>query len=671
MTFGHTPNTGPFLELNNEIALEIVAPSPKDGHAYSVTYEPGHIPARVAKYGDFSGGLGASEQHVDGMYSYGLSVCTWVPGVAFPAGAVTEVMAVVTSGSWSGGITANSASASDVYLFGGRHVYKIPNGSGNPTLLFDAGANAQLRNPCAFGDYIFCGVDSTSSGDAYSMLRLNTTTGIVTTHLSYAEDPGIIDVTLTVADHGRSYLAKVYWDTGGAGAYRLVGTNDIYNFKTCTADPTIAGNWTAAVTVGDTHAAIKSLVAGNRYVAICKSDGIYSVDALGYTPLRTPGVGQFFDYENGICSAIYDGEIFANYGYDQVRVSTSEDRDDLLTQSQPGAGQSFTGPIYGKTYPLLEFGGKLWTSTYNPITNTSYICRAEKTSATTMRYHGSVCEVTGRVRFAHVAGPDSSPSAPADTTPIMWLMADDMGGDPEMLYKFELYKGTSWLHDYQAGEDVNFATNWSLFLADPYDPESGLKRVPQRFEAITTNAKSTNKINVKISADSGPYTSQGYITESPRQAILSGLGGFTNAYRIDSQLEAQNSESLPLILRGYRIPTSFQDEQYEIRTYMVLLAAAGSQPAPAGREIMDPNYKWSKLLSYQGRDAVPITIRDEQGLSWVVEIYQGLEKHVARNRDGGYDMLAKVVMRLQYQTNIHWDSDGLAWDQTAIFWVGV
>lgn len=634
------PERGVRLTLNDTLGLDVFQ-EPGIGDASRVTFEPGALPQQPFTYGDFSRGAGFMDHHAEGGYGYTRSMETWVPGLAANAGKLVFAGSYPIAGEWAGGFQWNRSTGSDLYLVGGRMTYKVTDGVGTPTLHTDIGPTAQMRKPVRFGSYIYIGVATTSTGDAYSLVRFDGTT-----FLNYDGNGGRALVP-------RHHLAVVYWDSAGVGSYRLIGCDTNYSFKSVASDPTVLANWTGATTVGNTDFAIRGLFTTNRHAYFMKSDGIYDVDARGYTPNLTPQWRDHYDYETGVAAVVMGGEAFTTHAYGLDRVPLSGDRIDQINYCQFGFDQAYHGEIYGRSYPLVNYYGWLVKSVYNRTLNTSFIMFG-KPEQDKVRWYGSVAEMSGRVRFAVLHSPNTNPGQPSTTAPRLWFLSDNLATGEGEVYYLDMFKGQSWYQDYLSGESPTFATSASMYLADPFPDENGIQRVPERWECQADTLGSDRKIVASAALDGlNSYSQIATFTQSPRDKSVAGQG-FDNAYRMDFKLEFTGSESVPVIMRAFRLVTDFTTDQSEIREYMIRIAHAGALPNMSQDE-SDPEIKWRALRNLTTLNAVPVNFRDEQNRLYKARVMQGVQRTPRKNRHGGYDSVASIRVKILYQL-ITWDA---------------
>lgn len=193
-------------------------------------------------------GYGHSEARLPDTYHYAVNGDASLPETFLRSPQVNEITLPAGTGAISGFFELGG----DLYAVGTRTIVRI---DGDDVAISDYAASADLQpNPVVWKGYAYVGLGSSG------FVRANAAGG-------WAVTADVAAVGFTV---GENIVDQVL--------VRATPTAGISLLNTAADDPTQAVNWSAAITVGETSAAITGLIglAGRLYVG--KEDGFYNVD---------------------------------------------------------------------------------------------------------------------------------------------------------------------------------------------------------------------------------------------------------------------------------------------------------------------------------------------------------------------------------------------------------
>lgn len=614
--------------------------TPGHGAQVDVASDPGNEPAPDAIYADFSGGMGSSEIYLPSTYAWGENVDTTVPGVVLPGGRVTDLPLPAGSGPILDGFPLRSSFEfqGHLYFTGGRYVVKIANGtSGSPTIEKDLGANVATETDASaiFNGTVYLGTVVASSDATYRMWSFDGATW--TEH-----------ATVT-----RRKLAVVYWDTNGVGAFRLIGMPSRYEFQSCAADPTNAANWGGATTVGNSSYSTLSLVATARHVYFAKQDGIWDVDARGYSGNLTPYWEQNYDLVNGVAAKVHQGHIYGTCGLGLDRVPAEGNRQDVPQMCQPGEGLPNGSPVYGYVNAITADRGWIVAALVNTDTNKSYICYGKDRADVgvdgygPLIWHGALAVIDGTVTHMRVTSPPTGPRR----LWICWNNSTDIH-----LSWMSLPKSGNAYQDWRHDGDHIFTSEWSLYLPDGWSAPTA-RRIPWRYDIHADNLDGVTKIEVYSSHDQGAYALQGSALTSPRESFIA--ANVTNsAYRVDLRLDGFGTDESPTVFRAIRVRADVNREQVPIITYRV--RCADGQALHLGARVDNSAVAADATWERQSEQATPITIIDRYRGEYTGQILPGISIVEQERRDDGWELVIELRVRVLYAP-WNWDS-GIAFD---------
>lgn len=625
--------------------------TPGRGAAYRVDASPGQETTEDPVYLNGGGGAGFTEQYVAGTYGWGEDVDTLTPGVILPAGERVEVPLTGATG-----YPADSFELGpDLYFVYGRHCGKIANGTSTTlTTVNDFGANIQAETAV-----IFNGV------------------AVIGTYLATTTAPDYIWTTADgstwtqSADTKRRHLAVVQWDPNGVPAHTLVGTPSTYQIQWCTAITAATiranANWTSALTIGDPYYHIRKLVAAPRHIWAQKQEGVFDIAAPSNSAVQanlTPHWRNSYDIDNGRTGTILDGYLYAAHAYGIDRLALSGARQDIPERCEMGAHEPFSGPVYGRCVTMTSWRGFVIAAYYNRDRNLSYIMfgRPSERGDRPVAWHGAYSVVPGEVMHLKVHSPTSTPNV------YLWIGTQNLAAGTYHLYRQYLAKSASAYQELLSGGTPRFQSTFSYYVPDGWDAPTS-RRVPYRYDVHADRLSGSTGVAVYANFDraaSGSTTTwalQGTVFNSPRSSFVPASVD-TSAYRVDYKLVGQGEVLAPPVLRAFQPRADVNREQDPVWTVRLNLSR-GQALRSLGTAPDDPDITLDRLWTLQSESATPIAMISPTGNEATVQILPGLTVEEVENRDGTWDKLVTLRLRLLYGI-WYWDS-GVTYDSGRIW----
>lgn len=532
---------------------------------------PGPGAEAVRLFEDFSGGMGYSRRLIQNGYERAQRADTRYPNIVFAGPQVTEVPLPTLSHAIDVSFEVDWRSGhNDLFLLAGRYALMVGDGRDAPVISQDFGSGLIARSARKHaGGPVYVGIEN---GYIWRLAS------------SWTQS----------SDVQRLLLAQAYWTTGGGiagttgqggvGQYTMVGTDaSLAGFRWLTAthlgpDPMTNANWAPAlpVIVGHGGYPIKRLVETNRAIFFVKTNGVHSVSGDGYSPNLTPYWQEQVDGTwNGSAAVYYNGYIYAAHANYLDRVPV-----DGRLQQEPqrcGPGQSphpNESVIWGRCSALAVIDGQLWHSTFNPETNTSYICVGRERQGGEDGYgplvwHGSLIELPGKVTLMHVSS--LYPNGSADDQPRVWIATDETAtGGTYHLYWVPLPRGANPLQD----SDYRFTRSWSLWtgLDDGGTQNSWTKKITRRVDLYADHVTdSGGTISIALGADGDTETAQGTLGG---QARVSFLTDQIEGTMISARIDGVGAETVTPVLRSTALHEIMLPEQTRQRTFQIVIGTS-------------------------------------------------------------------------------------------------
>lgn len=551
------------------------------------TSEPAERSERVRYFENHAKGAGYSRESTEsqGGIAYGEWIDDTQAGVITPAGEIEELVLPPEA---AGGYVRDAFEFDgQLYLLMDRRwVFSWPNKTGSTIQIavdYLAGATTQYG-------VVF-------NGKAYISFGANGSIGI-----------GDFDGTTwrSQVTHGvgaavtRLQMAKVYWTisdqlaTGGLAGASGVGDWFLValdaageNFILCAGDPFTTANWSSPYPVGDSTYAAQRMVWSNRYVAVARPDGVYSIDELGYTPNLTPWVEKVYHGNNGSSVEYWNGAVWYGTNQGLAWVPLTGERQDVPVFVQFGDGASNETPIYGFPRCMAPGHDRLWVGMHNG--STGYVMAVRLGPDGRPRWHGAFAKFSGET-------PTFLREVTTTAGHRTLLIGTHDGTNPQ-LYAQSLPQSGQPLVDYRQGTSHRFATSWQInYPISNFG--SWAKKTGRRGSIVAALLGGGNSIALKTavdtSIDSGTYTTQGTAATSPRSAFtFSGAlaEGVDFAFRIDGSSLATK----PVAVRAVELRTTAHPETVTVYTARVKIAASMSRRLGTLDDDVDPIIDLAKI----------------------------------------------------------------------------
>ncbi len=580
---------------------------------------------------NFIAGFGHS-QRVEGSpatYAWAENLCTRSPRGVVPSGelALAAVLgpigAVRTSFELDGGIyfcTDIGVIASSI------------DGVFDPTVFATLAGSFAFRSSAVFQGSAYIGGGSGTSG-VHNVHRL---TGSTLTELA-----GI----------ARRHLVTVYSVTAdNVGAERLWGTDGASSIRYTSADPSVAGNWSSSIAIGDSTYPILAMPATNRHVYPVKQDGIHDLDELGYSPNLTPAWKDVLDPNTGQAALSHEGYLYVSQGLrgmERIDLGRGSVRRDTPEWCQPGYGLPNETPINGYISASCTDQGWLVVSVHNPNNGCSYIMYGIDRRLVgldgvgPLLWHGAETVIQG------------TPSQPAVVTnlrvavpttlghPYLWISV--FKGGETQIYRQQLPTCDSPLSDLKFGGTYRFASQGSLYTTaqDWGQQYSTQPKQIWQYDVRADNMPTGSSLDVYASDAGDTYAFDGRMTTGPRARI--GPSSAV-AHALALRLDLRSLASDPIIFRGLTVRAMVLAEQNEYIPYDVEFGS--NVPLQNGE--MDDRDAWRVKARLQRlQQSVPFMAIDHHGRRMLVRMGQGIDFNEAEGDEyGRWRIRARFLLRV-------------------------
>lgn len=539
---------------------------------FPATTEPADRSERIVRFENEARGAGFSRESAvsAGGIAYGEFMDDTSAGVITPAGEVTTLS--LPPESLGGYVRDAFEMGGNLYLLmDRRYVFYWPGKTGTTIqVAADYGATATTQYAVIF------------NGKAYLSFGANGSIGIGdfdgTTWRNQVTSGSGSAVT-------RLQMAKVYWTisdqlatgglagTAGLGDWFLVSLSaDGKSFLICAADPFNSANWSTSYAVGDSTYAAQRMVWSNRYVAVAKPDGVYTIDELGYTPNITPWVEKVYHPDNGSSVEYWNGAIWYATRLGMAWVPLTGERQDEPVWVQWGDGRSNETPIYGFPRCMAPGHDRLWVGVYNG--STGYIMAIKMGQDGRPRWHGAFQKQAGKI-----------PTFLREVTTSAghrWLLTGWHDGTNPSVTVQSLPQSGQALVDYKQGTSHRFSTAWSVYY--PITSfQSWTKKTGRRASVVAGLLGSGNTLALKTACDaaidSNDYETQGSASESPRSSMIF-TGDVAEGVDFSFRVDGVNSATVPIALRAVEVrATAHPETDY---TYVARVKVAKNQSRKFG-----------------------------------------------------------------------------------------
>jgi hypothetical protein len=584
-------------------------------HAPSNEHEQNVIRDVSVVMDSFEGGYGVSQRwdQVPNGYAWGENICARWPRVVIPAGEL--VLASTISG--VGMVRTSFIFSSNVYWITDGGVSIISgSGTANPSTQTTIAAGLQFRSSTVFNGAVYCGggSDGSAPNNIWRLTGSSTWTEMT-------------DIT-------RRWLTTVYSVTAdNVGAYRLWGSDGESSIRYTSGDPSVAGNWSSSIPIGDSTHRINALVSSNRHVWPVKLDGVHDLDELGYSPNLTPYWRETLDTSAGNVAMVHEAHLYAGQGkrgLDRISLERQGQRRDAPNWCQPGFGLPNESPVNGHVTAMCADQGWIVAAVHNPSNGNSYIMYGiERTTANIpgpgpILWHGAEAVILGSVALPAIVT-NLRVATPIASNPILWISV--YRNSQNLFYKLSLPRASSPLSDWLATGQHRFNPAASLYLTaqDWSQQYSTLPKHVWGYDIRADNlAVGQRTIDVYSNDYGGAYSFEGSVDTSP----LDSLGWptsspvTTTAHSLGLKLNFVGQTDNPWIFRGAGIRAQVLAKQNEYVPCRVEYGY-GTPLRNGAEDDRDPAVVKAQLIALQ--EAVPFPVRDHLGATATCRMGQGIE----------------------------------------------
>ena len=592
----------------------------QETNVVQISGEPIDVSEEPLVMDTFHLGFGYSWRLLSDTYAYAENADCRFPRLVLPGPLMTEV--TLPAGTGQAVPRCGQDYNGHFYVGAGRYVYRVPNGTGTPVQDFDLGAANIAWMMDTFLGNLYVGTSTgQTSASAPGPLARNATG------------------TWTGGGPNRKSIAHAWYQaqaTGTTGAWQLIGQDTLSSVANVAADPMVAGNWGASISVGDTTYGINSLVSDQGHVYVAKVNGLHDVDGTtGFTPNLMPFYETAIDDDNGISSICANGSMYVNSIAGLFRLDVSGgSTTGRITTVTPGHGLPNETPIRGKILAQTSYGPWIIAAVYNGADSylmwgrdirqgdagtspfgygAGYGASPQAIGPSPMLWHGGLVVLPGeQVRMLAISALTSPPR--------LWVGSVRTSDSSNHLRWGTIARTENPLQD----PECTFATNWKMHIPgqDWQHPVTtkDLLQIDVQADGLF-NPSAT--IDFLTSSDGASLQDFGTATESPQSTIVGASDVFGR--RIAVNLSGANPSGLPVAIRAIMLRAQLRPALRRIRTYDVLLGV-GNEDRFGGRDISRPlnDYRKIEPLQWGGR----VKLRDEFSETYDVLVLPPIQRRV-------------------------------------------
>lgn len=605
-----------------------------------------------AVYADCSGGMGASEYHVPGMYADGRFIDTFsCPGVVLPAGEMVELTGTQGWIGYAPGALAAFMHNGEPHVIGGRPIYRINQVAGavpTVTQIRDLGPNRAGQSAVSFKGSLWIGTFN-SSTNAWGALEQLDSSGVWTTHA------GLI----------RRHLAgPLDWAPTGTPRKVMVATTSHHEAMYVYGDPATAGDWlptAAPIEVADAGYTVLSITMTPRHVIFGTQGGIHDLDSYGRSPNLTPWFLKEYDINNGGMTFILDEYVYFCHAFGLGRVAVDGLRQDVPEWCNPGQGYAYSGEVYGRPQAGCTWNGMGIVGLYNHNTNETHVMMfkdrryAGVDGRGPLVWHGAYSVVPGRATLLQVVSEAgfnpkliigvADPAQAGSTAPYrLFIQSLPLASNA---YQELLGLGS---HRFAAEGSIVFADGWPAHPTGYRDIWTG-DIEGQQMKGTQTITVSANQNSEETSGELA-WTEIGS-SNSNGTAPLTVPTDFGPAARLRFKVVLTGSSEQPPVFMSLRVRADVNFKLSDIRTYIVDLR--DDQSTAIGTP--DPRAAYNRLLQLKrlcDQASSQVSMRDELGQTWQVRLIDIDWTEDPKDADT-YGFAARLVVRFLSRT-YHYDS---------------
>lgn len=625
--------------------------------AIDIRPDPGSEPPPDAIYRDFSAGAGLpygpdGYGWIDGSESSDDPAGPWPggdcrSGVFMPSGKIHKLNILVPHADAAVRSIVNFQGS--LFFFGGRYPIAVSNGTspnGSFTADFGAGVTANHINAATvFNGQIVVGLDGAGLGS------VATTTDGVTWPISS------LGFNAVKTNH-------VFWDSGGVGAERLIVQATTNSIRTCSGDPTVGANYSAAITVPSmASGGINSMPCSAKHLYLCGPAGVFDIDSRGHASNLVPDFAQSYIIGNGGASIIHDGDLHVNAGNGIRRIPLGGARVDEPEQYQPGIESADSGsPIWGyASLPSVVNGWLVWPI-WNPSKNRTYIMLAKdkrllgKDVPGPMVWHGSLGTFPGIVTATLV----NSPSSGGETR--LWCATE---GPNEIYWMTMPFSGNPYQEYVHGGTTHQWGEHTSMYVGPRWE-RPATKIIPLGYNIESENTDGGSRVSVfrrndkEVDSSDEPVWARKAVAQNGAYVSPRDLGNESFS-TIDFRYDLDGTETEPAILRSVRIEADVNVIQRIWRKYTAVImspqvTARGTKQRRSIRSVI------RGLRQLEGINATPVQFIDEDGEEARVRMIPSMIEQKRKTRNGKWEHVVTFVLET-LNRRIRWTT-GERWDQT-------
>lgn len=613
-----------------EVGLVAVAPTGKNGEALPHEFEgtltpvdateefrPGGIPREFA---DFSAGAGYSyyDSRVPNGFAWAKNIITWIPHVAVPSGALTEV--ALPSGT-HGEIRAGFERSGHLYFSTGRYACKVTNGTAaSATAVADFATIASMSTSVT--------ITSTTLylGNAYWGGYAAGTAQPLVQHIVASD-------TFTSGATCAGWQVGSWFGVDGEGNWdqwmiRTVGTGAGYKI-TNSATPLNDVVWTPGTAggdpVGDPGYPVNKVITSRQAPFMLKPEGIFIIQRNGvYRPNITPYWEDVVSVTNGANATILQGRLYANVLSDlDMIVGLDGQLNDQPFSVGPGSDLPNETPVAGDGSAICRYKDWVVYSQYDTTRQTSYVSFGKPREAvpgqpgiTNFIWHSCPLVIEGeKVTWMKMAAPGGNPR--------MWVATRNAANTTSHLYWMSLPRNGNILQELASGGPWRARTDTcTLYLSsNPWSQGVHAQKAVRQVAVVSEGCSDASYLTPYVSTDKEARIQLGAtVTESPytEARIVDDINGRQVAPSIDF-LAA--SGTTPPILRAYTLWAGEGIRASTVYEGRFLFGTGIKLRNGSIDTTSNPQATWEVLIAAQGPR--PATIIDWKNTTYTIALEQG------------------------------------------------
>lgn len=576
-------------------------------------------------------GTGPDGQIVVGGTAYGKNATFAVPGVAMPAGKLTEYALPAPLAALAASRIDDCMVYGDYTYFATDTPYIVAVHNSDDTLdgyLYLAVGYESKRLQVFDGDLLICGEDTgpvyvynpfagiTAAASQCQALRMD--------RVNWAPSNAVMGGTGggTSADH------LIMVSANGAGFYHVVAGNDVTNFSNW------IGSGGSPIPVGDSNYPIQELVVGGRTVWFSKTNGLHGFTETGRAVNLTPWAERSYSTWNARAVTFWSDDeralVFWAHAYGLVAITVNGTQQEAARFVQFGGRLPNETPIYGRPRAITPWVDSLFVAYYAPDedgVNTSYVMRLMIEKDGSYRWSGSECTIPNEevtmLRIGHSSANGLDP-------PRLWIATVTESGAAKLYWQSLPDSGNAWV-DYRAGTNHRFATDWEVSLPRE-DAGATADKVVRRYDLVAREVGDGNSVTAYASADDAAYEEQGSFSSGGRSSFVA--QSYQTGTNFNWKLACTNTETRPIVLEAFQARMSVIPEQADVWTFRCQLSA-GQGIGNGAVDEQDPYTVRARLRSLQRLGPVQMRRSPLSRETLIVKVEQGSRIQTVKTRKTG------------------------------------